>query len=294
MTVKQVWMVLALGAVAAACTKDTGGTVTNPTPVAYLRYFNAVPDTNNLDFRVVDILGYAPNQVQAPFRGGGSLQGIATTFYPPYQAVQAGTRQIRVFPDDSNNVVNASTILLDTTYNFVQGTYYTFYAYGYANSPTNGAPKLNAYITVDTMPTVPTGNIAVRTLNLSNDTTGMGTAVDFFMIPQANSPAGTPQVAGSGFKGVSPYVNLATNAALKVVATRAGTTTAVASLNLPAGTVGTTTNCPSTERIAGTNVAQTSFTAVILPRSIAGTAAKSFTTPGVVYLIDLLPPNVCP
>jgi hypothetical protein len=293
MTVKHVWMVFMLGAAAAACTKDTGGTLTNPTPVAYLRYFNAVPDTGNVDFRVVDILGYAPNQVQASFRSGGNPSGIATTFYPPYQAVQAGSRMIRVFLDGTT-IATAGTILNETTYDFQQGTYYTFYVYGYANSPTNGSPQLASLITVDTMPTIPAANIAVRTVNLSNDTTGMGATVDAFVIAQANSPAGTPTIAGSTFLKVSPFVNVATGATLKTVVTRGGTTTAAATANLPAGVVGTTTNCPTTERIAGSAVAGTSFTAVILPRSTPGTGAAAFAAPGVVFLIDLQPPNVCP
>jgi hypothetical protein len=290
MTVKHVWLAFVLGAVVAACTKDTGGTVTNPVPVAGLRYFNAVGDTGAVDFRVVDIVGYAPNQVSAAFRSGGNVQGIAAPGTPPHQAVQAGMREIRVFLSGTD-VQTTSTLLLDTTYNFVAGTNYTFYLYGYAR--TGQTPKINALIAVDSVPVPPTGNLAVRVLNLAGDTTGLGASVDAFVLPQANAPAGSPPIAGQAFLGMSNYINVPVGS-LKTVVTRGGTLTAAATANLPAGVVGTGANCPFSERIAGSLVAGTGVTAVVLPRSVAGSAAAAFARAGIVYMIDLQPPLICP
>jgi hypothetical protein len=41
-------------------------------------------------------------------------------------------------------------------------------------------------------------------------------------------------------------------------------------------------------------VAGTAMTAVVVPRSVAGSPATSFTTPSVIYLVDQFPPRTCP
>lgn len=289
MTVKRVWMAFVLGAAVAACNKDISGTQNVVPPLAGLRFFNAVADTGSMDIRLVDIVAYAPNTVGATFRTGGNPMGIATSFPPPYLPVEAGARHIRAFMTGTTPAV-ASTIMLDTIYTFVASTNYTAYVYGSARSG-----HLTALITADSVPTPTAGNIGIRTINLASDTTGLGTTVDAFVILQANTPSGTPTIAGSTYLAKSAYVNVPVGS-LKAVVVRGGTTTAVATLNLPAGVAGVavtpTTQCLNP--IAGTTQALTGMTAVILPRSVPGSTAASFAAPGVVYMIDLSPPLTCP
>lgn len=291
--------VCALGALvtAVACGRDTGGTLQTPDPLAGLRYVNIVPDTGGLDFRVIDVVSNAPNTYNATFRTGGNPYGVSTAFLPPHFGVMAGTRQIRVFPNSSNPDV-ASQIVLDTTYTFVQGVNYTVYLYGYAR--TAGNPRVRALITVDTVPAPGATKIAMRVLNLIPTTAGAPSptgAVDLWLTTQATAApfAGTATFGNVGFAGLTNYVaSQDTLATLKLSATATGTNTPVLfSANLPAGTIGTATNDP----IPGSSIARTGFTAVLVPQSVAGSAAPqtaAFTTPTVLYMIDLKPPRTAP
>ena len=65
--------ILAIGLLAAgaACSRDNAGAIVTPDPVGGLRYVNLVSDTAAMDFRIIDIIGDAPNTVSATFRTGG-------------------------------------------------------------------------------------------------------------------------------------------------------------------------------------------------------------------------------
>jgi hypothetical protein len=281
MTVKSVWMAFLLGAAVAACSKDTAGVLQTPPPLAGLRYFNAVPDTGMMDFRVVDVVSYAPNTVQATFRTGGNPQGITTTFPPPYLSVQAGTRHIRVFLEDTV-LATATTVMFDTTVTFVENTNYTFYLYGSARTP-----PLKAMITADSVPTIATGNIAVRVLNLAPALDGTPVAapspttpVDAFVTAVATTPPlAAPAVANVGYVGKSAYVQMAAGTGLKAAITATGTTGPVLfQAKMPVGILGTTTDEP----IAGTLVPGTALTVLLVPRTVAGSTAPAGTAGTVI------------
>ena len=146
-------LLLGASAVVAGCSHDTDGELVTPTAVAGLRYVNLVPDTIGLDFRVIDIVGDAPNTFNATFRTGGQPHGVAITGLPPHTAVLAGTRQIRVFLS-SSDVNVASQILLDQSFTFDANQNYTLYLWGYANGA-NGTPGLAALMVNDAVPTLP-------------------------------------------------------------------------------------------------------------------------------------------
>jgi hypothetical protein len=286
MTVKSVWMAFLLGAAVAACSKDTAGVLQTPPPLAGLRYFDAVPDTGFMDFRVVDVVSYAPNTVRASFRTGGNPQGITTTFPPPYLSVQAGTRHIKVFLD-STDLATASTVMFDTTVTFTEHHNYTFILYGSARSGT-----LHSLVLDDTdqpLPTDTNSTIWVRTLNLAADTTGLG--VPDVFVQTGAAPAGTPTFASPAYLTATAYQRV-TIGALSAMLTRTGTLTPVtASGTLPAGVVGTS----SVEPIAGALVKHTAMTVVILPRSTPGASIPtSYAAPGLVFLIDQQPPLTAP
>jgi len=278
-------MAFLLGAAVAACSKDTAGVLQTPPPLAGLRYFDAVPDTGYMDFRIVDVVAYAPNSVRASFRTGGNPLGITTTFPPPYLSVQAGERHIRVFLD-STDLATASKVLFDTTVTFTEKHNYTFILYGSARAGT-----LHALVLDDTdqpLPTDTNSTVWVRSLNLASDTTGVGVP-DVFVSTAA--PAGTPTFASPAYLTATAYQRV-TIGALSAQLTRTGTLTPVTvSGALPAGVLGTS----SVEPIAGALVKHTAMTVVILPRSTPGASIPTaFAAPGLVFLIDQQPPLTAP
>jgi hypothetical protein len=287
MTVKRVWWAFVLGAAVAACQKDTAGVLQTTPPLAGLRYFDAVPDTGYMDFRLVDIFDYAPNTQGASFRTGGNPMGVPTSYAPPYLSVRTGTHQIRAFLD-STDLATATTIMFDTTMTFLEGHNYTFILYGSAR-----AGALHALVLDDSAMALPADDaIWVRTVNLAADSTGLGASVDAFIIPQANSPAAPPTISASTYVNASAYVRVPTGS-LKAVLTRTGdaTLTPTVTANLPAGVVGTATVNP----IAGSLVKNTAITVLILPRSTPGAGMPAtFAAPGVVFLIDQQPPLTAP
>src|SRR6185437_3848051 len=124
--------------VAAACSSDTGPHVTNLGPIAYVRYVNAIPDTNQTDFRFVDQLKGSPWYGQLFFRDISA-----------YQPVSAGSRHIRVFSVDPNasanlegNINVVSQRFVDTTLTFDANTYYTIVHVGYARTGQTPAQHL--------------------------------------------------------------------------------------------------------------------------------------------------------
>ncbi len=290
MTVKRVWLALVLGAAIAGCQKDTAGVLQTPPPLAGLRYFDAVPDTGYMDFRVVDVVQYAPNTVRASFRTGGNPQGITTTFPPPYLPVQAGTRHIRVFLD-STDLATASKVMFDTSVTLTANHNYTFVLYGSAR-----AAALHALVLDDTSQTLPTdtnSTVWVRTLNLAADTTGLG--VPDVFVTAAAAPAGTPTFAAPAYLAKTAYARV-TIGALTAQLTRTGTLTPVTvNAALPAGVKGSVVAGVCTDNIAGALAKNSGITAVILPRSTPGAAIPfAFAAPGVVFLVDQQPPRLCP
>ena len=282
--------VLALAA--SACSKDTDGSITNPGPLAGLRYVNLVPDTGAMDFRVMDVVGNAPNQVAAGFRAGGLPGGVTTTLIPMHQAVRAGTRDITVFMSGTTPAI-ASDVMFDTTFTFEANTNYTMYLYGY--SRTGSTPAVNAIIVKDSVQTLTATQMGVRLLHLAPTLAPNATTnVDVWIVPvAATAPlAGTADFANQSI-ATSPTVYVArdTLSNLKVAVTAAGTNTPILfEATLPVGTTGNATANP----IAGSRVSGSAMTAVLVPQSVAGSPATSFTTPSLIFLIDKNPPLTAP
>lgn len=282
-------LLLASGAV--ACSKDTDGELLTPDPVAGLRYVNLVSDTGAVDFRVVDVVINAPNQVNATFRTGGAPSGVTTSLLPPHQPVLAGERRVRVFMNGTTAAV-ASQVLLDTTYTFEEGRKYTLYMIGRAR-----AGAVRARIVPDTLAsTFGNGKIAVRLLHLADSIAPNAEGlISAWVVPTAAAAplSGTATFANRAYGDLTAYavVDTSLTTGYKVAVTATGTNTPILfSANMPAGTRGTSTSCP----IPGTYVVGTGITAVVVPRSVAGSAAASFTTPSVLFLIDQQPPRTCP
>jgi len=297
---------LALGAMVAAsagCSRDTDGDLIALDPLSGLRYVNLVADTGAMDFRIIDIVGDAPNTVGATFRTGGAPNGVTnpSPTQPPYLPVRAGTRHIRVFMNGTSSAV-ASTIMFDTTFAFVANTNYTMFLYGYSRTGQGG---VQAIITSDVVPTIAAGQFAVRVVHLApsvSPTLG-STNVDVFVdtLAAAATPIGSAQFANVAFGEVRPYltrtVRLAAAGPPAVTAwnyraayTATATLTPFVQGDVPNGTVGTSTVNPA----AGDLVAGSAFSIVLVPPSVTGSPATNFTTPSAIFLIDQKPPRTAP
>jgi Domain of unknown function (DUF4397) len=296
---------LMLAGAAAACTKDNAGTVVVLDSLAGLRYMNFVADTTAVDFRIVDVVSYAPAQISATFRTGGQLNGISLGgSTPPYSPVAAGTRHIRVFLNGGSPSVS-STILLDTLVTFASGQNYTFYATGYAR--TAQTPAIIAKITQDTVPATTAGNFAFRVVHLAPTMAGAAglatTAVDVWIdtLAVGATPVGAATFANVNFGDVRSYVfrtarpvaGVVPALNYRVVFAATGTTTPIIAALLPAGTLGTSTAQPA----PGDIVALSGISAVLTSRSVAGSLAPqtaAFTSPSTLFMFDVLPPRTAP
>jgi hypothetical protein len=158
-------------------------------------------------------------------------------------------------------------------------------------------------ITKDSVPTLatPTRQIAVRVINLVPATAGTPSpagAVDAWVVPvAATAPlTGTATFANRSFLDASSYaaVDTSASAGYKVAVTATGTATPILfQANLPIGVRGTSTVNP----IAGSYVAGSAITAVVVPQSVTASAAPqggAFAVPTVLYLIDQKPPRTAP
>ena len=285
MTWYRVCLVCAVGVALVACDKVKQGVLQPIPPLAGLRYVNLVNDTGAMDFRVINFVGDAPNAGAATYRTGGAPYGVSTNFLPPHFPVEAGRDvQIRVFMNGLDQAV-ASTVMFDTTCVFSSGVDYTFYLYG--NARTGGA-GVHALVTVDTL-AAPAG-VGFRVINLG------GSAQDVDVVAQsAVAPlAGTANFANVAHKGVTAYTNFAVSGTLKATATAPATRTPfLFTANAPAGVVGTLTINP----VAGTLVAGSAISAVIVPASVVGSLAPqaaAFLVPTILFMIDRKPVLTAP
>jgi hypothetical protein len=261
---------------------DVTGTAHPPPPLAFVRYINAVSDTFNLDFRAVDQVSYSQPFLNVAFRGLGGGN---------YQGYQAGKRHVRVFldpnPSDPTVGVNpaiVSTFLVDTTFTFTAGTYYTIVHVG--GSRAGSAVPDKFWIIADALPAQTAGNIGFRMVNAA---AVLGPVDVHVGATAALALAAAPTASGLAFGAINPYVSQATGATVMVL-TLPGTATVVgaaAGYTVQAGTAGTTAADP----IYGSGVGGSIFTAFIFDASAAGTVGAAFATPGIVYWPDLQPPR---
>lgn len=270
--------------VAVGCAKDA--TFQEPLPeYAAIHWVNAVPDTGQQDMRIVDIPENA-GLFDANYRGSNMF----------YQPIRSGQRTYRIFNSSTDPVI-AQQILLEGTLDLVADQGYTVVHSGFARS--GSTPAHTALILQDTPPTPAAGQVAVRAVHAG---AGLGN-VDVFIVRKPVNPAtadslpDTPAAANIAFNGSSGYIATAvddTAAALgqvmRVVFTATGTKTVLASISAPAGQFGTAT----TEPIAGSRIAGSVLTAVLVPRPVAGSRAQANaadTLVSTVYLVDRRPPR---
>ena len=270
-----------------ACKEAKQGVLQPQTPLAGLRYVNLVNDTGAVDFRIVNFIGDAPSAGAASFRTGGAPNGIATNFLPPHSPVEAGRDvNVRVFMNGLDPVVS-SKVVFDTTISLTQNVHSTFYLYGSART----VGGVHAYVSTDTL-AAPAG-VAFRVINLGGAAVG-NRDVDIVSQATVAPLAGTATFANVAPGAVTAYTNIAVSGTLMAVATAPATRTPfLFQANAPAGVVGTTTVNP----VAGTLVAGSAISAVIVPASVVGSTAPqtaAFLVPAVIFLIDRKPALTAP
>ena len=257
------------------CSKEK--TFTEPLPpLAAIHFLNAVPDTMQLDFRVVDIVSNA-GFFDANFRDGNMF----------YTGIEAGSREIRVFLSSTNPSI-ASQVVWDSTLNLTAATNYTLIQTGFAR--TGQTPARAALLLTDNPVAPGAGNIGLRVVNAG---AGLGNISVNVTLHAADTLPDTPLLASVAYGATSGYLTLPVDAVAadssRVVITAAGTKTPVlATVKLPAGLAGTATTDP----IAGARVAGSVLSAVIVPPSVAGSAAPQtapFLVPTAVFLVDRRP-----
>jgi hypothetical protein len=230
--------------------------------------------------RLVDIFDYAPNTIGAAFRTGGNPMGNPTTLPPPFLSVRTGLHEIKAFLD-STDLTTASTVMYDTTIQFVENHNYTLIVYGNARSGTLHSLLLDNVDQALPSDTGTNPSVWVRTVHLAGDTLGLG--VPDVFVTTAAAPSGTPTWVGATYKTPTAYQRLSVGA-LKAYLTRTGTTTPVTvSATLPAGVVGT----PTVDPIAGALVNGTYITILVLPR-VTPDSISSLTNVGT--LVTPTPP----
>jgi hypothetical protein len=276
----------ALALVASACTKEQSFVEPLP-PLASVHWVNAVPDTGQQDMRIVDIVTNA-GLFDADFRGSNMF----------YQPIEAGSRTLRVFMSSATNQTIASTVLTETTLTLTEGTQYTVVHGGFARGT---APAKSVIVIQDNPPTPAAGQIAVRVINAG---AGMG-GLDVWFVRHpvntatADSLPDARTAANVTFGTASTYTAIGRDSvaadSIRVIVTATGTKTPILFTGLngikaPAGVAGDIVTNP----IAGSRIAGSVFTAVVVPPTVAGSQAAVFAAPGALYLVDRRPPNTAP
>jgi hypothetical protein len=269
---------------ASGCAKDA--TFEEPLPeFASIHWVNAVPDTGQQDMRIVDIPENA-GLFDANYRGANMF----------YQAIRSGTRTYRIFNSSTDPAISQQ-VLLEGTLDLAPDQAYTVIHAGFARS--GQTPAHAALLLLDDSPVPAAAQLAVRAVNAG---AGLGN-VDVFIVRKAVNAAtvdslpDAPAATNIAFGQSSPYLAAAVDdtaaaaaQAMRVVFTAAGTKTVLASVTAPAGQFGTAT----AEPIAGSRIAGSVLSAVLIPRPVAGSAAQTGTADtltSTVYLVDRRPPR---
>lgn len=279
MRLQRIALLSAVAVFAAACQKDTGPFTAPNTPTAYVRYVNAVPDTNSMDFKFVDQVTGSPYFGQLAFRDISAYQPVA---------VVAGGRHIRVFATDplapstgavAPRIDVTSQVHIDTTITFEAGKYYTIVQTGYAR--TGQTPHEGLTVFTDDRTAMPSAtqigvnayNVAVGqgALSVTNTATG-GAAL----------PAGFSSIAYGSSTGYA----LISTGTVTFQAKNAASANVGSASTAPAGAAPVSTSQSAT---AGYSIGGSLLSAFIFPATVTGSIAKSFTTPGVVWINDNYP-----
>jgi hypothetical protein len=278
---------LAVG-IAGACKPDEVISTEN-IPTAGVRFINAVPDTGaayGLDFRFVD-LAESNAQFRVPFRNnpatsGSGANAVTASTQIQYKPARAGSRHFRIFLSDSSQAV-ASVVLKDSTINIEAGKNYTVMLWGNARS--TGADKMKLSVWEEAVAD-PAAQVALRVINATTS------PIDASQYVSTGTAPATPTWANLAPLTASTYVTVPP-AQFRFNVKPAGGATALFSDALALIGAAATVDI---EALPGTTVAGSAVTAIIFPRSVAGSKApqaSSFQVPAVSFMWDRRPTRSC-
>ena len=270
--------------VAGACSEDELVTTEN-IPTAGVRFINAVPDTGaafGLDMRFVD-LAESNSHFRIAFRNNVvTTAGVPASTQIQYKNTRAGNRHFRIFLDDTIQTI-AQTVLKDSTVNLEAGKLYTFLLWG--NSKSTGADRMRLTVIEESVAD-PGANVALRVINTT------GSPIDASQYASTGTVPTSPTWANVAPYSISTYVTAAPGQKRFNVRPAGGGaalfTDALALIGAPA-TV-------DIEALPGTTVAGSAVTAIVFPRSVAGTRAPqggAFGSPAISFMWDRRPPRAC-
>lgn len=271
---------LVMGA-ASACSTPDKIVATEDIPTAGVRFINAVPDTNAMDFRFVDIVE-SNAHYKIGFRNGPATSaGVTASAQIEYKNTRAGSRHFRIFLSGTTADI-ASFVIKDTTVTIEAGKLYTALMQGSART---GGMKLVFY--EETIPN-PGTQVGLRVIN----TTGTAIEVRAFAstgtLPAAATWGPVPAYTRSSFVTAAP-----SQVRYNVQPAGGGTVFVPEALALigtpPSSSAGT--SVLDIEALPGTTVAGSAVTAIIFPASVAGSNAAQFAAPGMSFMWDRRPPR---
>lgn len=242
---------------------------TEDIPTAGIRFINLVPDTGAVDFRPVDIVENS-TFYNMTFRS-------TTLFF--YKNARAGSRNFRIFMNGTTPEI-ASQVVKDTTVTLEAGKLYTFILWGYARAGSSPGRRLTI---IEDSPADPGANVALRMINAG---AGLG-ALDGRQYPNGGTAPATPTWANVAELSASAYVTVAPGQVRYNVQPAGGGTNLFADALALAGSPKTV----DLDALPGTTVAGSAVTGFVVPRSVAGSQAASFTTPGIIFAWDRRPPR---
>jgi hypothetical protein len=274
---------LAVG-IAGACKPDEIITTEN-IPTGGVRFINAVPDTGasyGLDFRFVD-LAESNAQFRVQFRNNPSTSGgVTASTQIQYKPARAGSRHFRIFLSDSAQSV-ASVVLKDSTINIESGKNYTVMLWGNARS--TGADKMKLSVWEENVAD-PAAQVALRVINATSS------PIDARQYVSTGTVPANPTWANVAPFTASTYVTAAPGQFRFNVQPAGGGTALFAD---PLALIGTAATV-DIEAIPGTAVAGSAVTAIVFPRSVAGSKAPqtaAFQVPAVSFMWDRRPARSC-
>ena len=282
----QLSMLCVAAGIAGACDNPDEVISTENIPTAGVRFINAVPDTGaayGLDFRFVDRLENN-HHFRVAFRNNPTTSGgVVTSSQIQYKPARAGQRQFRIFLSDSLQSV-ATTVIKDSTLTLEAGKLYTVLLWGNARS--SAAADRMRLTVIDESVADPGANVALRVIN----TTGSPIS--------ASQYASTGTVPGTATWATIPPYSISTYVAAPPGQKRFNVTPAGGGTPLFSDALAMIGSAATVdiEAIPGTTVAGSAVTAIVFPRSVAGSKAPqtaAFQVPAISFMWDRRPPRTC-
>ena len=291
-------------AAASACSSPDLVVPTETLPYAGVRFINAVPDSSGafgMDFRFIDMVE-SNAHFRIAFRNNPS--GVISTQIQYKGAREGAARHFRIFLDDTLQSI-ATTVVKDSTVNLVRGRNYTAMMWGNGRSAPTAADYMRLSFWEEDVAAPVAGKVALRVINTTNTPIDVWAFATGAAIPATPTWDAVPAYTRSSYvvvdsgsyqfqvrnDGVATNLFANTTVLAGVVPQCSGQPTAAYTATNPSG-------CPTgqpadIDAVPGTKVWGSAVTGIVFPRSVAGSRAPNFTTPGIVYMWDRRPPRLC-